>query len=264
MPFKTLNFKISTFMNDVIPEILQVGIEDIGRSFARLFVESNKPCYVLYMVALDSTVSPTLKEIQDQLYKGSELENSQVSVTNSRILIQRNLANENVTERILTTTNSTNSTTTTNSTNSTINEDVDPIEEKIKECGDVDTVTSAFSCQSLRNAIPYIESSKAQFGEGVIYASDTITKFRSSLLIEGLLPESKYKIYAYAQDESLSASKMFDYSFNTRDRDNAADVSIRLDQSYISLYDKSHIMEAIALTLSLDPKYIQMKKYTFS
>ena len=108
-------------------------------------------------------------------------------------------------------------------------------------------------------------STQSQFGVAYVYASNSSILFTTAVLISNLLPEIKYSMYVYLENRGgVHSNVAYNHTFSTKDRDNAADVSIRLKQSYVSEYDKMEIVEAIALILSLDIKYVQAQTYTFS
>jgi hypothetical protein len=105
----------------------------------------------------------------------------------------------------------------------------------------------------------YVASTKARFFQAFIFDSLTTT-----FIVDDLNPTISYTLYVMLQDRGSKYSKITTLNFNTKDRDPAADVSIKLKQSYISEYDKGKILGSIALILSLDASRVVVSKYDFT
>lgn len=71
-------------------------------------------------------------------------------------------------------------------------------------------------------------------------------------------------LYVLLVDRGSRNSEFGKQLFTTKNRDNAADVSIKLKQSYISAYDRRQALDMVALVLSLPRANVIESKYTFS
>jgi hypothetical protein len=105
---------------------------------------------------------------------------------------------------------------------------------------------------------------RSAYGASYVFSSTQTTSYLTTFQIPNLEPEITYSLYIFL--ESVGGRHMdipYNHTFSTKDRDNAADVSIRLKQSYISQIDKRNILEAIALILSLGKNILYCKKLNF-
>lgn len=100
-----------------------------------------------------------------------------------------------------------------------------------------------------------------RFGEMSIYKNQISKK---ELLLTDLLPQFEYLVYYFLEDTGNNISGPFSYSFKTVNRDKAADVSIKIMQSFLTYKDKQDILKHVALLLSLPLDKLQEKKYYIS
>ena len=228
MPVSSLVFKVIT--QDVVqPRIAAVVLNDIQKTFVNVTVQASEPCYVYYMVALKGTKVP---------------EASFLSSLGKTLTVVEKANTTNSTN----TTNSSNTSNTSNTSNASVST----------------SNTSNSTANSTKNASNetvdfYQASTRAKFYETYIFDSLSAT-----FLIEGLNPEVEYSLFVVLQDRGSQYSGVTTQDFTTKERDYAAETSIRLKQSYISAYDANKYLQAIALVLSLDPSRAQLSKYDFT
>ena len=119
---------------------------------------------------------------------------------------------------------------------------------------------SSSADSSTQNSINfYQQSTRSRWF--VTYIFDSLS---TTFLIEGLNPEVDYSLFIVLQDRGSKYSQVWVEPFTTKERDYAAETSIKLKQSYISSYDSSRYLKAIALILSLEPDRVQLSKYDFT
>jgi len=93
----------------------------------------------------------------------------------------------------------------------------------------------------------------------------TFENLTSQIFVTGLEPQLEYVLYVILVDTGDKSSELtYNYTFSTKDRENAADVSIRLKQSFVSPYDTRIALEMIALVLSLEKSKVIASKYSFN
>ena len=100
--------------------------------------------------------------------------------------------------------------------------------------------------------MPANNTMRSAYGASYVFSSTQTTSYLTTFQIPDLEPEITYSLYIFLESNGGRHMDIpYNHTFSTKDRDNAADVSIRLKQSYISQIDKRNILEAIGLILSL-------------
>lgn len=122
------------------------------------------------------------------------------------------------------------------------------------------TNSTSNSSTNATETIDYYQfSTRSIFNAAYIF--DNLT---TDLIVDKLNPQISYTLFICLQSRGGSYSAVKTLNFTTQDRDPAADVSIRLKQSYISPYDANRYLKSIALVLSLEPAKVIQSKYDFT
>lgn len=114
---------------------------------------------------------------------------------------------------------------------------------------------SLFEIKNRKSKEPIINP---QFGSVFIYKDEIYQKY---FTIENLLPSYEYVIYYFLENLGQATSlEPYSYQFKTKDRYKTADISIRLNQTFITRQEKITMMKHIGVLLSLDESKIIEKK----
>lgn len=113
------------------------------------------------------------------------------------------------------------------------------------------TVTPSFEEIKSGGPAPYASTSS-------VYGSIQIGREnRVSFTIDGLTAETPYAVYVYAEDRGGNTNDPKVKSFQTLDRYNAADFSLRFKQAFLNSAERLVVINQVAFVLSLFPnKYI--------
>lgn len=106
---------------------------------------------------------------------------------------------------------------------------------------------------------PEYPETETTYGQAFIYESLT-----TKLFIKGLLPQHRYTLFVLLIDRGSKSSEVKPYTFITNNRNNAADVSLKLMQSNISPYEIRKALDMVALVLSLPRENVVESKYSFA
>jgi hypothetical protein len=106
---------------------------------------------------------------------------------------------------------------------------------------------------------PQYPETQTTYGQVFIYESLT-----TKIYLTGLLPQNKYTLFVILVDRGSKNSDVKSYPFITNNRNNAADVSLKLMQSNISPFEIRKALDMVALVLSLPRENVVESKYSFA